>query len=139
MLKKIQIAIVVDEYGGTSGLLTLEDILEELVGEIMDEYDQELPPLSKISDTEFRISGMFSIAELNHEFDLNIDEENYDNLAEFLYDNFNKAVAVISIASPKYRMSEDRFRQLGNLISKTAMNISKNLGFLKERLFFDFV
>jgi len=88
--KKIQIAIVVDEYGGTSGLLTLEDILEELVGEIMDEYDQEFPPLSKISDTEFLISGMFSIAELNHEFELNIDEESYDNLAEFLYDNFNK-------------------------------------------------
>lgn len=55
-----------------------------------------------------------------------------------IYDNSNKAVAVISIASPKYRMSEDRFRQLGNLISKTAMDISKNLGFLKERLFSDF-
>ncbi|MCK4311352.1 MAG: HlyC/CorC family transporter [Candidatus Cloacimonetes bacterium] len=87
---KIQIAIVVDEYGGTAGLLTLEDILEELVGEIMDEYDKEKPMISRLSENEYLISGMYSIAELNEEFNLNIDEEEYDNLAEFLYDNFNK-------------------------------------------------
>ena len=87
---KIQIAVVVDEYGGTSGLLTLEDILEELVGEIMDEYDKEKPMFSKLSENEYLISGMYSITELNEEFNLNIDEDEYDNLAEFLYDNFNK-------------------------------------------------
>jgi CBS domain containing-hemolysin-like protein len=88
--KKIQIAIVVDEYGGTSGLLSLEDILEELVGEIMDEYDKEKPTISQLNDNEYTISGMCSIPELNETFNLNIDDEEYDNLAEFLYDNFNK-------------------------------------------------
>ena len=88
--KKIQIAIVVDEYGGTSGLLSLEDILEELVGEIMDEYDKEKPTISRLNDDEYIISGMCSIPELNETFNLNIDDEEYDNLAEFLYDNFNK-------------------------------------------------
>ncbi len=88
--KKIQIAIVVDEYGGTSGLLSLEDILEELVGEIMDEYDKEKPTISPLNDNEYIISGMCSIPELNETFNLNIDDEEYDNLAEFLYDNFNK-------------------------------------------------
>ena len=88
--KKIQIAIVVDEYGGTSGLLSLEDILEELVGEIMDEYDKEKPTISRLNDAEYIISGMCSIPELNETFNLNIDDEEYDNLAEFLYDNFNK-------------------------------------------------
>ena len=88
--KKIQIAIVVDEYGGTSGLLSLEDILEELVGEIMDEYDKEKPTISHLNDNEYIISGMCSIPELNETFNLNIDDEEYDNLAEFLYDNFNK-------------------------------------------------
>ena len=88
--KKIQIAIVVDEYGGTSGLLSLEDILEELVGEIMDEYDKEKPTISQLNDNEYEISGMCSIPELNETFNLNIDDEEYDNLAEFLYDNFNK-------------------------------------------------
>jgi len=88
--KKIQIAFIVDEYGGTSGLLTLEDILEELVGEILDEYDKEKPEIAEISKNEFLVSGMFSIPELNERFSLNINEEKYDNLAEFLYDNFNK-------------------------------------------------
>lgn len=88
--KKLSIAIVVDEYGGTSGLLTLEDILEELVGEIQDEYDKEKPMFSEISEKEFLINGMFSLSELNEKFMLDIDEEKYDNLAEFLYDNFNK-------------------------------------------------
>ncbi len=88
--QKVQIAIVVDEYGGTSGLITLEDILEELVGEIMDEYDKEKPMISKEKDDEYIINGMYSITELNEEFELDIDVNEYDNLAEFLYDNFNR-------------------------------------------------
>lgn len=88
--KKIQIAIVVDEYGGTSGLITLEDVLEELVGEILDEYDKEKPPIMQTGDREWLVSGMMAVAELNEQFDLNIDNNEYDNLADFLYDNFNK-------------------------------------------------
>ncbi|HPR17660.1 MAG TPA: transporter associated domain-containing protein [Candidatus Cloacimonadota bacterium] len=87
---KIQIAIVVDEYGGTSGLITLEDILEELVGEIVDEYDKEKPMLEQVSDNEWLVSGMYAIAELNDEFQLNIDNDEYDNLADFIFDYFNK-------------------------------------------------
>jgi len=87
-IKKIQIAIVVDEYGGTSGLVTLEDILEQLVGEIMDEYDEEQPLITKLNAENFLISGMIQISELNREFDLDISEE-FDNLAEFLYAELN--------------------------------------------------
>ncbi len=86
---KIHIAIVVDEYGGTAGLITLEDILEEVFGEIMDEHDNELPRKIKVSNEEFILSGMYNIAELNAEFGLDLDEDQYDNLAEFLYDEFN--------------------------------------------------
>ncbi len=89
-LRKIQIAIVVDEYGGTSGLITLEDIMEELVGEIMDEYDNEKPKKIKLSENEYLLSAMYSVSDLNSEFFLDISEENYDNLAEFVLDNFNK-------------------------------------------------
>ncbi|MCK5052153.1 MAG: HlyC/CorC family transporter [Candidatus Cloacimonetes bacterium] len=88
--RKIQIAIIVDEYGGTEGLVTLEDILEELVGEIHDEYDNEKPNIIKQNNGTFEINGMYSISELNDKFILDIDEEKYDNLAEFIYDNFNK-------------------------------------------------
>lgn len=88
--RKTHMAIVVDEYGGTSGLITLEDILEELVGEIIDEYDQELPHLSRLSENEYLVSGMLNIGDLNQELGLNIDAQKYDNLAAFLYDKFNR-------------------------------------------------
>ena len=88
--RKIQIAIIVDEYGGTEGLVTLEDILEELVGEIRDEYDKEKPNIVKQNNNTFILNGMYSISELNDQFILDIDEEKYDNLADFIYDHFNK-------------------------------------------------
>lgn len=89
-LKKTHMAVVVDEYGGTSGLITLEDVLEELVGEIMDEFDKEIPLITKVSDTEFIINAMTNISSLNSDFNLDLDEEKYDNIAAFLYDKFNK-------------------------------------------------
>jgi len=92
--RKTHLAIVVDEYGGTSGLITLEDILEELVGEIVDEYDKEQPLLSTINNNEYLASGMLSIFDLNEVLELNIDEEKYDNLAAFLYDKFNRVPVV---------------------------------------------
>jgi len=87
---KILIAIIVDEYGGTEGLITLEDILEEIVGEIRDEYDKEKPNIVQQNKNTFIINGMYTISELNEKFMLDIDEEEYDILADFIYDNFNK-------------------------------------------------
>ncbi|MFA5498038.1 MAG: hemolysin family protein [Candidatus Cloacimonadia bacterium] len=92
--KKTHLAIVVDEYGGTSGLITLEDILEEYVGEIVDEYDTEKPMVEKINDLEYQVSGMLSIFDLNEITGCNVDEEKYDNLAAFLYDIFNRVPEV---------------------------------------------
>lgn len=91
---KLQIAIVVDEYGGTAGMITLEDILEELVGEIRDELDKEKPLITEIAPHEFALSGMYSISELNDSFELDLDNEEYDNLADFLFDQFNKVPKV---------------------------------------------
>lgn len=87
---RIHIAMVVDEYGGTSGLITLEDILEELVGEILDEYDDEDPQIKEITPHSYELSGMYQISDLNSKFDFDIDTDQYDNLASFLYDIFNK-------------------------------------------------
>ncbi len=89
--KKLQIAIVVDEYGGTAGLISLEDIMEELVGEILDEYDEDEPPmLHKLNENEYIVNGMYGIGDLNHEFGLGIDTSLYDNIADFLLAEFNK-------------------------------------------------
>ncbi len=71
-------------------MITLEDILEELVGEIMDEYDEEQPMITKISNQVFNLNGMYTIADLNSEFSLQIDDEEYDTLASYLLDAFNK-------------------------------------------------
>jgi CBS domain containing-hemolysin-like protein len=61
----LHMAIVSDEFGGVSGIVTMEDIMEELVGEIQDEYDEEVPVVEKISDFEFKVSTAASILDVN--------------------------------------------------------------------------
>lgn len=76
--KKMHIAVVVDEYGGTAGVITLEDILEEIIGEIRDEYDKEENSVNKISDNEFLILGKLAIDDLNELLNTDISSENED-------------------------------------------------------------
>lgn len=76
--KKMHIAVVIDEYGGTAGVITLEDILEEIIGEIRDEYDKEESPVSKLSDSTYVVLGKFSISELNELLNITIKTEDRD-------------------------------------------------------------
>ncbi|MCD4693674.1 MAG: hemolysin, partial [Calditrichales bacterium] len=81
--------VVVDEYGGTSGLVTLEDVIEEIVGEIQDEYDSEAPQFEKINDTTFIVNGNMQLDEINEELNLDLPtEEGVDTLAGFLLGQF---------------------------------------------------
>ena len=81
---KHQLAIVLDEYGGTAGLVTMEDIVEELVGNIFDEYDEEEKEFEKIDDNTFMISGGVSIHELRKILNVEIPEGEYDTLSGYL-------------------------------------------------------
>ena len=77
-------AIVVDEYGGTAGLVTLEDIVEAIVGNIQDEYDNEDEEISKINDTTFTIDGITDIEEVEEKLGIKLPEGDYDTLGGFI-------------------------------------------------------
>lgn len=77
----VNIVIVLDEYGATAGLITLEDLLEEIVGEIRDEYDEdEEDSLTKLSDTEYIVEGSMKLDDLNDSLDLDLTSEDYDSV-----------------------------------------------------------
>jgi putative hemolysin len=86
--RKVHIAIVLDEYGGTAGLVTIEDLLEEIVGEIQDEYDTEEPMVVRLSEDEARVDGRADVDDLAELFDLNLgleDADEYDTVGGLIY------------------------------------------------------
>ncbi len=90
-LKRIQIAFVLDEFGGTAGMVTLEDIVEELVGEIQDEYDEETPLVEQISETEFMVDAGSSVHDANGYLPLELPESSdYDTVAGLVSHLFEK-------------------------------------------------
>jgi len=91
--RKVHIAIVLDEYGGTAGLLTIEDLLEEIVGEIQDEYDVEEPMVVRLSPDEARIDGRVDVDELTEIFDIPIpleDADEYDTVGGLIFHRLGK-------------------------------------------------
>ena len=88
----INIAIVLDEYGETAGLITLEDILEEIVGEIRDEYDEneEDELFKEINPYEFIVEGSMSLDDLNDRLELNLESEDFDSLGGIMIENLER-------------------------------------------------
>ena len=87
---KKQMAIVVDEYGGTAGIVTMEDILEELVGNIFDEYDEVEQEYEKIDDNTYMIRGSVSIHNLKKILDIDIEDGEYDTLSGYLTEKLGR-------------------------------------------------
>ena len=85
-----QIAIVIDEYGGTSGMVTMEDILEEIVGEIYDEYDEVKDKFQKIDDNTYILAGNLSIYDVENLLDIEIKDGDYDTLSGYLIEELGK-------------------------------------------------
>jgi len=87
----VNIAIVLDEYGATAGLITLEDLLEEIVGEIRDEYDEDEDEVFKtISDTEYEVDGQIKLGDLNDLLDSSLSSEDYDSLGGYIMENLDR-------------------------------------------------
>ncbi len=91
--RKVHMAIVVDEYGGTAGLVTIEDLLEEIVGEIQDEYDLEEPVIEEISESEFIFSARVNLDEVNERLHIELPSEGGDTLGGFIYSQLGKVPA----------------------------------------------
>jgi len=83
---RIQIAIAIDEYGGTAGLITMEDVVEEVVGEIIDEYDKEIKLFEMIGDNTVITDAIISIDKINEILNIEIPENGFETLGGFIYD-----------------------------------------------------
>ena len=92
--KRIQAALVVDEYGGTAGLVTLEDLLEEIVGEIRDEYDVEAEPVLEEGDGRFVFSGRTHVRELAERLKIDVEGEGYETVGGYLLAHCGRVPAV---------------------------------------------
>jgi CBS domain containing-hemolysin-like protein len=82
---RVKMAIVVDEYGGVSGLVTHEDLVEEIVGELEDEFDQEEPELQKVNDDESLVDARLTLDSLNETFDTDIEGDGFDTVGGLIY------------------------------------------------------
>lgn len=87
---RVQLAVVVDEYGGTAGLLTIEDILEQIVGEIQDEHDEERNIIEELEDGRYSIDARLPIADFNREFDQFLKAEGVFTLGGWFLDKSHK-------------------------------------------------
>ena len=124
--RQIHMAIVIDEYGGTAGLVTIEDILEEIVGEIADEYDREQPPVEWLGADEARVTARLSVEELTELFDVSIEAEDVETVGGLLAQRLGRvpipgAVATVaglrltaeSLAGRRNRIGTVRVERIG--------------------------
>ena len=119
--EQVHIAIVVDEYGGVSGIVTIEDLLEEIVGEIEDEFDLGNAEIEKVSPDTFIIDGKISLDQVNELFAIDIEGDGFDTLGGLVYQRLGKIPSVgdnISIGKLNVEVKETVGRRVKKLIVK---------------------
>lgn len=112
------IAIVMDEFGGTAGLVTLEDLMEEIVGEVSDPFDNEQPEVLRRPDGSVVLDGLLSIEEVNRELGLHLSDSNYDTIAGFLFGHLNRIPVMgdtVEIDNIRMRVEEMDGRRIARL------------------------
>ncbi|MBI5807684.1 MAG: HlyC/CorC family transporter [Ignavibacteriales bacterium] len=118
--KRFSIAVVVDEFGGTAGLITIEDLIEELFGEIRDEYDEaEEKMIKKLSDDSFILNGKVEIDILNEEYDLKIPEGDYETIAGYIMYKIGR----IPLKGESFQIDDNQFLILRS--DKTKIDLVK--------------
>ncbi|MCI8411990.1 MAG: HlyC/CorC family transporter [Clostridia bacterium] len=114
---KKQIAIIIDEYGGTAGLITMEDIIEELVGDIYDEYDKEEKEFEEIDQNTYILSGSMTVSDVNKLLNAGIPEGDYDTLSGFLQDELGRIpedeeTPIIDTQKVTYKIEESEDKRI---------------------------
>lgn len=105
---KTQIAIVVDEYGGTAGIVTLEDLIEEIVGEIHDEYDQEEKEIEEVHPGVYRVQGKLELRELEDHVELQLDDADYETLGGYILTQLGRMPEVGDVVeNEQFRITVD--------------------------------
>ncbi len=97
--KRVHLVVVVDEFGGTAGMVTIEDILEEIVGEITDEYDEENSDVAELADGRYRVSSRLSIDDLGDLFGLDLDDEDVETVGGLMAKLLNKVPIAGSVVA----------------------------------------
>lgn len=129
---KTQIAIIVDEYGGTEGIVTMEDLLEEIVGNIQDEYDNEREEITKVSDNSFTVEGTTPIDEISHILGISLPDGEYDTIGGLVIDYLgripredeNPSIIIKGITFTVEEMNEHRISTI--LIEKNIPKSDSN-------------
>ena len=112
--KRVQMAVVIDEYGGTAGIVTLEDLLESIVGNIQDEYDQEDEEISIINDTIFEVDGITDIEEVEEHIGKTFPEGDYDTIGGYI-------ISVLGFLPEDGQMNEVTFEN----VKLTVLNVEE--------------
>lgn len=128
-----QIAIVIDEYGGTSGIVTMEDILEEIVGEIYDEYDEVEENIKKIDDNTVLFTGDIAIYEVEDALEIKIEDGNYDTLSGYLVEKLEKIPTesdvgkVIETENATYKIEKVQHKHIVKVKACRIENVSEEI------------
>lgn len=122
--KKIHMAVVIDEYGQTAGIISMEDILEEIVGNILDEYDEEETNIVKTGENTYLLNGLTTLEELEDKLDIHIEEDSYDTMNGYLISELGHIPSedeapVITIANYQYEVRKVK----NKMISQIALTI----------------
>jgi CBS domain containing-hemolysin-like protein len=122
-LESNHLAMVVDEYGGIAGLVTLEDLIEELVGDISDEYDHEVPLVEPLGEDRFRVSARLPVDELGDLFDIELDDDDVDSVGGLLAKALGRlpvegSVATVSGLRLTADRSEGRRRRISTVLAE---------------------
>ncbi|WP_027633647.1 hemolysin family protein [Clostridium hydrogeniformans] len=117
---KKHISVLIDEYGGFSGIVTIEDLIEEVMGEIDDEYDDSEPDIKKVDNNTYILSGLVPIDDLNEQLNLNLNSEDYDTLGGFLIDIIgnipkDKEEKIVHYGNITFQIEEVKEKRIGKV------------------------